>query len=77
MAHYILALNIDDAFYQEFAAQGAATETLLEQLRFDIEDQIAEYDFQQLIADIRSSQNHKNRVIFVPKKNGESVFSQT
>lgn len=73
MARYILAFEIDDAFYREFAEQGATHEALLGQLRLDVEDQFAEYDLKGLMAEMISSSNPHNLVILVPKQDGEGV----
>ena len=44
MARYILVYEIENGFYEEFAQQGMTGETLLEQLKLDIQDQIDDYD---------------------------------
>ena len=50
MARYILALSIESNFYREFHEAGHSDEELMEQLRGDIEDQVAEYPLPQLVA---------------------------
>ena len=40
MSRYILTLEVEDAFYREFSEQGATENTLLEQLKLDIQDQV-------------------------------------
>ncbi len=68
MARYILTLEIEDAFYQEFHEQGAAKDALLEQLKLDIQDQVDEFDLERVILEMVSSENHENVVMFAPKK---------
>jgi len=75
MARYILTFEIDDAFYQEFREDGATPDALLEQLRLDLEDQLDEYDLQQLLPDIVSAHKQQNLVILVPKKERDHLLS--
>jgi hypothetical protein len=49
MARYILAVSIESNFYREFHEEGHSEDELLEQLKGDIEDQVAEYDLPQLV----------------------------
>jgi len=49
MARYILALSVESNFYREFHEEGHSEEELLEQLKGDIEDQVADYDLPQLV----------------------------
>lgn len=49
MARYILALSIESNFYREYHEESHTDEELLEQLKGDIEDQVAEYDLPQLV----------------------------
>jgi hypothetical protein len=49
MARYILAVSIESNFYREFHEEGHSEDELLEQLKGDIEDQVAEYDLSQLV----------------------------
>lgn len=49
MARYILALSLESNFYREHHEEGHSEEELLEQLKGDIDDQVAEYDLPQLI----------------------------
>jgi hypothetical protein len=49
MARYILALSVESNFYREYHEEPHTDEELLEQLKGDIEDQVAEYDLSQLV----------------------------
>jgi hypothetical protein len=49
MARYILPLSIESNFYREFHEAGHSDEELMEQLRGDLEDQVAEYPLSQLV----------------------------
>lgn len=71
MSRYILTLEIEDAFYQEFSEQGATEDKLLEQLKLDIQDQVDEIDLQQLITRMVSSERQEDTVVFTPRKNSE------
>ncbi len=71
MAEHVMILKIDETFYQEFAEQGAAHEALLEQLKLDIQDQVDDFDLQQLMTRMLSSEYAENMLIFAPKKRGE------
>jgi hypothetical protein len=77
MARYIIILEVEDAFYRDFAEQGMINDFLLEQLKLDLQDQIDEYDFQQLMMQMVSPEGRGKQVAFVPKKNPEeAAFSQ-
>ncbi len=71
MAQYMMILKFEDDFYREFSEQGAAKDTLLKQLEFDIEDQLDEYDLPQLLTHLVSSTHQDNLVVFAPKKSRE------
>lgn len=49
MSRYILTMRIDSDFYREHHEGGHSEEELLEQLKGDIDDQIAEYNLPQLV----------------------------
>lgn len=77
MSRYIMILEIEDAFYQEFHEQGTTKDKLLEELKGDIEDQLDEYDFRRLMTHMVSSESQRDAVIFAPKKSSEkSLVSQ-
>ena len=71
MSRYILTLEIEDAFYQEFSKQGATIDKLLEQLKLDIQDQVDEFDLQRLMTRMVSSKHQEDTVVFAPRKNSE------
>ncbi|MBN1662733.1 MAG: hypothetical protein JW943_03945 [Deltaproteobacteria bacterium] len=75
MTRYIIVLEVEDGFYREFAEQGTINDVLLEQLKLDLQDQLDEYDFQQLIMQMISPEEQGEQLAFVPRKNsGESAF---
>ncbi len=49
MARYILALSVESNFYREYHEEGHSEEELLEQLKGNLEDQVAECDLPQLV----------------------------
>ena len=49
MSRYILTISIDSDFYREHYEDGHSEEELLEQLKGDIDDQVSEYEFPQLV----------------------------
>lgn len=71
MRRYMMLLEIGDAPYQEFSEQGATGDELLNTLKGEIQDELDEYDLGGLLKCILASDDHKNTVAFVPKKDGE------
>ena len=75
MARYILALSIESSFYREFHEAGHSNEELMEQLRGDIKDQIAEYPLSQLISRMLSLEGKLDIPIFVAQGQQEFGFA--
>lgn len=71
MSRYIMLLEIDDAFYQEFSEQGISKNALLEELKLVIQDQIEEYDLEELMTRMLSTDNKGNTFFLAPKKDWE------
>ncbi len=77
MSRYLMILEIEDVFYQEYSEQGTTRDELLEQLKLDIQDQLDEYDFRRLITQMISPKNQEDTIVFAPKKLfEENVLSQ-
>ena len=67
MARYILIVSINSDFYREHHEDGHSEEELLEQLKADIDDQIAEYDLPQLVMRILSFEGKLDIPIIVDR----------
>ncbi len=76
MARYILALSIESNFYREYHEEGHTDDELLEQLKGDIEDQIAEYDLLQLVKRMLSFEGELDIPIIVAQEQQENVFAE-
>ncbi len=76
MTRYILAVSIESHFYREYHEEGHSDEELLEQLKGDIEDQVAEYDLPQLVTRMLSFEGELDIPIIVAQGQQETVFAQ-
>ncbi len=68
MARYILAVSISSAFYREYHEEGHSDDELLEELKRDIEDQVAEYDLPQLLERMLSFEGNLEIPIIVDRR---------
>jgi len=71
MRRYLLTLELEDAFYQEYAAQGVGQDALLAQLKLDLEDQLDEYDLPRVLTRMIAAPHQDNLVVVLPKNKGE------
>ncbi len=67
MARYILTISISSEFYREYHEEGHSEDELLEQLKGDIEDQLAEYDLPQLLTRMLSFEGELEIPIIVDR----------
>ncbi len=68
MARYILAVSISSEFYREYHEEGHSDDELLEELKRDIEDQVAEYDLPQLLERMLSFEGNLEIPIIVDRR---------
>jgi hypothetical protein len=68
MTRYLITFEVESNFYQEAYKDGIAMAQLLEELEFDLQDQLEEYDLQKLLTRLVFSEDQEDLIIFAPKK---------
>lgn len=76
MARYIIVLSIEGDFYREYHEDGHSDEELLDELKRDIEDQVADYDLPQLVNRMLSFEGTMKIPIIVDRGQETSVSSR-
>ncbi len=74
MARYILALSVESNFYWEYSEKGHSEEELLEQLKGDIDDQVAEFNLPQLVTRMLSFEG-KMEIPIIADRTGQPAVS--
>ena len=68
MTRYLITFEVESNFYQEAYKDGISMSQLLEELEFDLQDQLDEYDLQKLLTRLVFSEDQEDLIIFAPKK---------
>jgi hypothetical protein len=68
MTRYLITFEVESNFYQEAYKDGISMAQLLEELEFDLQDQLDEYDLQKLLTRLVFSEDQADIIIFAPKK---------
>lgn len=76
MARYILTVSTDSDFYREHHEDEHSDDELLEQLKGDIEDQVADYDLSQLVKRMLSFEGSLEIPIIVDRAEQSGTLSR-
>jgi hypothetical protein len=68
MTRYLITFEVESNFYQEAYKDGISMAQLLEELEFDLQDQLDEYDLRKLLTRLVFSEDQEDIIIFAPKK---------